>query len=221
MLKQIFKQLIPNFYLDYIHRLRIDQQIVDNYNGWRNLVWDRWVKEGEQLPPPHAVKQKVIADYQKKYNTKILVETGTLHGDMIEAQKRNFESVYSIELDQKLYNEAIERFKYDRKVHLILGDSGKKIFDIINSISTRAVFWLDGHYSGTYTALGDVECPIYGEIDGVFSGKIKDHILLVDDARCFVGENSYPTVEELYNYIKKYNPNYKMSVFVDILRFEV
>jgi hypothetical protein len=83
------------------------------------------------------------------------------------------------------------------------------------------LFWLDGHYSGGYTAKGSLECPILGEIDGVFSGEIQNHIILIDDARCFVGENSYPTKEDLYSYVLKYNKNYKMSVDCDIIRFEV
>ncbi len=221
MLKQFLKVILPSFYLDHIHKLKIDKQVVDNYETWRLKVWGEWERNGKELPPPHAIKQKVIADYQKKYNSNVLVETGTLHGDMIEAQKRSFKKVYSIELDKKLHSEAIERFKYDRNVKLVLGDSGVKIFEVIKEISEPAVFWLDGHYSGTYTALGDVECPIYGEIDGVFSGQVKNHILLVDDARCFIGQNSYPTIEELFNYIKKYNSKYTMSVDADIIRFVV
>jgi len=54
-----------------------------------------------------------------------------------------------------------------------------------------------------------------------FSGKIKNHILLIDDARCFVGENSYPTIEELRAYVLKYNNLYKMTVDCDIIRFEI
>lgn len=221
MLKKLLKNILPSFYLDHIHKSKVDKQVLENYENWRLKVLNEWEIAGKELPPPHAIKQKVISDYQKKYNIKILVETGTLHGDMIEAQKRSFKKVYSIELDKKLHLEAADRFKYDRNVKLVLGDSGVKIFDLIKEISYQSIFWLDGHYSGTYTALGNVECPIYGEIDGVFSGSINNHILLVDDARFFIGQNSYPTKEELYSYILKYNPKYKMNIEADIIRFQV
>jgi hypothetical protein len=220
-MKHLLKSFIPEFYFDYLHKKRIDSQVSINFEAWREKVWKNWKNDGAPVPPPHAVKQKVIADFQKKYSLKTLVETGTLHGEMIEAQKRCFQKVYSIELDEKLYNEAVTRFKYDRNVQLVNGDSGVKLFEVIKEIDTLTLFWLDGHYSGGYTALGELECPILGEIDGVFSGKIKNHILLIDDARCFVGENSYPTKEDLYAYILKYNKNYKMSVDCDIIRFEV
>jgi len=139
----------------------------------------------------------------------------------LKHKKRDFDKVYSIELDSKLFNEATKRFKYDRNVHLVHGDSGAKIFDIIHELDAQSIFWLDGHYSGGYTAKGFLDCPILGEIDGVFSGKIKNHILLIDDARCFVGENSYPTIEELRAYVLKYNNLYKMTVDCDIIRFEI
>jgi hypothetical protein len=221
MLKKIFKSLVPDFYLDHLHKQKIDKQIIFNYENWRDTCRNEWVKKGSPLPPPHAVKQKVISEYQKKHKCKILVETGTFHGEMIEAQKRSFEKIYSIELDDKLHSEASKRFIYDRNIHLIKGDSAVQLFEVIKKINEKSIFWLDGHYSGSYTALGNLECPIHGEIDGIFSGYIKNHIILVDDARCFVDENSYPTKEKLFNQIKNYNPEYKMSVEEDIIRFEI
>jgi hypothetical protein len=87
-------------------------------------------------------------------------------------------------------------------------------------LTTRSIFWLDGHYSGEGTALGAKECPIFAEIDGVFSSAIKNHILLVDDERCFTGSNSYPTKEELLKYVHKYNPNYKLKLMDDVILLE-
>jgi hypothetical protein len=220
-MKYLIKKIVPKFYLDYKHRQLVDFQELKNFKVWREKVWDNWIKEGNPIPPPHAVKQKIISDYKLKYNINNLIETGTLHGEMIEALKREFKTLFSIELDLKLFNEAKSRFKYDRNVNIVHGDSGLKIFDVIKLIDTKSIFWLDGHYSGTYTALGDLECPIFGEIDGIFSGKIKDHIILIDDARCFNGHNSYPAKEDLLDYIHKYNKNYKMSVDCDIIRLEV
>jgi len=112
-------------------------------------------------------------------------------------------------------------FKYDLNVKIIHGDSSIKMHDVIKEIKTQSIFWLDGHYSGTYTAKGEVDCPIYGELDCIFLGKIKNHILLIDDARCFTGENSYPKIEELNKYIIKFNKDYSMTVDCDIIRFEV
>jgi hypothetical protein len=48
---------------------------------------------------PHIVKQMAIAEYQQKYGYGTLIETGTYLGDMIEAQKKRFTHIISIELD--------------------------------------------------------------------------------------------------------------------------
>jgi hypothetical protein len=220
-MKQYIKKIIPEFYLDYRHKKRVDALTLASYKSWREEKLAQWIKDGKPLPPPHAVKQRVIAEYQSKYGVNTLVETGTFHGEMIEAQKRTFKTLYSIELDDTLYSAAVKRFKYDRNIHLLLGDSGEKITDVISVLENRAIFWLDGHYSGTYTALGDLECPILKELDGIFSGTFTNHILLIDDARCFVGANSYPTPEELLERVKQYNPNYLLSIDSDIIRLEV
>ena len=139
---------------------------------------------------------------------------------MIEAQKLFFNQLYSIELDKKLFKDAVNRFRYDRKIQIINGDSGKVMYELIKKINKRAIFWLDGHYSGTYTALGDLECPIYEELKAIFTSKIKNHIIIIDDARCFTGNNSYPSVLELKDFVLKYNSNYKMIIDTDSIRFE-
>lgn len=215
------KQFIPTFYLDFLHRKRIENLEEKSLLNWRQISYNDWLNSGKPTPPPHAVKQFVIDKYRIKHNISTLVETGTFRGEMINSQKVFFNNIYSIELDQKLHNEAKNNFKYYRHIHLIQGDSGKEIFNLIKKIDEKCIFWLDGHFSGMDTALGDLECPILGEIDGIFSGSIKNHILLIDDARCFTGNNSYPTIEELNAYVLKHNSKYKMEVDCDIIRFVV
>jgi hypothetical protein len=214
------KSIIPEFIKDYRHKQRIDKLQKASYLNWRKENYYKWEKEGKPIPPPHSVKQKVIHDYITKYGCEIFVETGTLHGDMIEAQKLFFNQLYSIELDKKLFKDAVNRFRYDRKIQIINGDSGKVMYELIKKINKRAIFWLDGHYSGTYTALGDLECPIYEELKAIFTSKIKNHIIIIDDARCFTGNNSYPSVLELKDFVLKYNSNYKMIIDTDSIRFE-
>ena len=67
----------------------------------KNII-SNWTKEGKKLPAPHVFKQSIIQDYQKKFNTKVLVESGTYLGDMIFAQLPFFDKLYSIELGDQL-----------------------------------------------------------------------------------------------------------------------
>ncbi len=188
----------------------------------RHVILKKWDKMGRPVPPPHELKQTVIEFYQQKYKCNVLVETGTYMGDMVEAQRENFDKIYSIELSEKLWKKAVKRFEKYPHIKIKQGDSGLMLNEITSELIEPAIFWLDGHYSAGITARGEKDCPIFGEIDAVFKNQKQfNHILLVDDARCFVGEGDYPTIEELTNYIKNYNNNYTVEVKDDLIRYTV
>ena len=205
----IKKILVPHFFL----RL------------WRNIKDEReerkWRKRGCPAPPPHSIKAKTIIEYQKKLRYNLLIETGTFMGEMVEVQKRRFDKVISVELGEDLFKGAKEKFKKDQNVTIVQGDSGKVLPKILDSVSEPAIFWLDGHYSSGVTAKGDKECPIFEEIDAIFDSEKLNHALLIDDARCFVGEGDYPTIDELTGYIKNKNQDYQVEVKNDIIRYVV
>ena len=160
-----------------------------------------------------------IAEYQQKYNISILVETGSFLGDMVEAQKRRFNQIFSIELGVDLYRNTFKRFKRNGHIKIFLGDSGKVLPNIRSEINEPASFWLDGHYSAGITAKGDKECPIYEELNAIFNSEKFNHILLIDDARCFNGEGDYPTIEDLSSFIKSRDKNYTVEIKNDIIRY--
>jgi hypothetical protein len=166
------------------------------------------------------VKQDTVKEFQKKYGFNILIETGTFLGDMVESQRNNFKNIYSIELQHDLAKKARERFKELKHVRILQGDSGKLLKGILEEVNEPAIFWLDAHYSGGLTARGDSDCPIYEEIDVIFE-KQRNHVLLIDDARCFNGQGDYPEIDQLTNYIQSKNPQYKVSVENDIIRFTI
>ena len=93
------------------------------YKFKQKKYYNKWQMSGCPAPPPHVVKQNTIKDYQRKYGCNILVETGTYKGDMIEAQKKNFKKIFSIELAPDLHKKAKKRFANDNKVMLLQGDS--------------------------------------------------------------------------------------------------
>ncbi|MDX1956860.1 MAG: hypothetical protein SFU20_15125 [Chitinophagaceae bacterium] len=181
------------------------------------VQFNDWVKNGKPFPPPHIVKQNAIKEYGQAFSIKTLVETGTYLGEMVEAQLPNFESIYSIELSEKLYKRGLKKFKNQPKVHLLQGDSGKVMRQITSQLSAPALFWLDGHYSGGITALGDKECPVIEELNIITSDNIP-HVILIDDARLFVGANDYPRVEDILSFCKNTGFNYKLENKDDILR---
>jgi len=179
---------------------------------------NRWEKSGRPLPPPHIVKQQVILDYARRSNIDVLVETGTYHVDMVEAMKSHFTTVYSIELAESLFFEVKRRFKSDQNVHLIHGDSAIEIEAILERLHERAIFWLDGHYSGGETANAATGNPIIQEVSQILSSTIKGHVILIDDARFFDTDSGYPPLSAVVDAAKSICPNVNVEVDLDIIR---
>jgi hypothetical protein len=215
--------VIKNIMYPYVSRKWKKNKTVQNWlkqnligqNEFRVLAFE-WQRFGEPSARPHILKQRTISAYQKKYNTTILVETGTYRGDMIQAQLPNFKELYSIELNVPLWEAAKERFRNNPNVKLLQGDSGKVLHELVPTLSAPTLFWLDGHYCGTETSKGELECPIYGELKAIFKSGII-HTILIDDARYFVGKRDYPTLKELTDFVHSTDQRYKLLVEEDII----
>ncbi len=177
-----------------------------------------WEKLGRSTPPPHIVKETLIKDYARRFNLKVLVETGTYLGDMVYAMKRSFSRILSFELDQALCEQAQRRFAADDHIEIIHGDSGQLIEKYLTTIDGPCLFWLDGHYSGGITARGSLETPIMSELSHILSHPIDGHVILIDDARCFTGRNDYPTLAELQSFVSERKSGWQFSVDKDVIR---
>jgi len=172
----------------------------------------------EQISPPHIVKQRVIRDYAKKYGLKFLVETGTYYGDMVEAMKADFDKIYSIELSKNLYEICLKRFEGLKNIELIHGDSGIELKYLMNKINQPTLFWLDGHYSGGVTAKGKKDTPIFEELQCIFDTQNREHVIIIDDVRCFGNIPSYPSIEELIDFIELKSSNIDIVIQDDSIR---
>lgn len=175
----------------------------------------RWTKRGKTLQPPHFIKQSLVRSYALVYSCDILVETGTYFGSMVNAVKDSFKNIYTIELDEKLYKRAKRKFTKYKHIRVLQGDSGKVLKDILTKLNEQALFWLDAHYSGGITA-GEKHSPIERELKKILSHRIKNHIILIDDAFNFTG-GDYPTMKELESLVKKLRPRTTISVKYNVI----
>lgn len=197
------------------------------YKNWKSRkekikedrrLYEEWHRNGRPVPPPHLVKQEAINYYRDKYGIDILVETGTYLGEMVEAQKKKFKQIFTIELDGNLYNNAVNKFRKDRHIKIYQGDSGEVLEKILPEIKDSALFWLDGHYSAGNTAKGELNTPIKKELRSILERNL-NHVILIDDARDFKGTDDYPTIQEVKDFVLGLDPEYKMDVQDDIIRF--
>jgi len=174
-------------------------------------------KENGEGPASNLSKQQVLKLLRKSSQCSILVETGTYLGDTLYALYNNFDNLYSIELSSLFYQKATKRFKKMSKIRLLQGDSGKVLKQLVPTLKGSAIFWLDGHYSGGLTAKGEKECPVFEELLSIFSSPL-EHYILIDDARLFIGQNDYPTLDELKHFVEQQKPDYSFVIANDAIR---
>jgi hypothetical protein len=178
----------------------------------------------EQIPS-YEVKREILKEYQGKYKLRTFVETGTFMGDTVDYFKDQFSEVISIELAADLAQKAKKRFDGVKNVTIIQGDSAQVLKKIVKNRKEPILFWLDGHYSSEFfvgdvfikTAKTDVDTPVVDELKTILECNT-DHIILVDDARLFVGLNDYPSISQVKKIVRKSGKKYAVKVELDIIR---
>ena len=141
----------------------------------------------EPLYMPIEARRDVIKDYANEYNIRVFVETGTADGLTTQSLIPYFDELYTIEIDEGLYNQAQLMFEREPKVECFLGDSGFVLSNVLEHwVDTPAIFWLDGHYCGGPTR-GTVDSPVIQELETCWTMAPKGSVILIDDARIFGG----------------------------------
>ena len=172
---------------------------------WKDVViphnhhmrYNGWLDGGRPIPAPPEVKSRNVLTLADLYGLDILIETGTYLGEMIAATKNRFRTIYSIEIYEPLAIRARENFASAKNVNIILGDSATELPKLVEKITEPVLFWLDGHYSGEGTGIGQSETPIIVEIDHIVRMRqgVGD-VIIIDDARCFDGTAGYPKLDD-------------------------
>ena len=181
-------------------------------------AFDKWNRAGRPVPAPPIVKQTIVDEYRRRFGLRVLVETGTFQGEMIAAMLGRFDRIYSIELDDRWFDEAWRRFGHRRDVRLLHGDSGTRLHDVLREIDRPALFWLDAHYSGPMTARGPLDSPIAQELEAIRAHPAPGHVILIDDVSYFTGTGGYPKLATLIEALGAQYPGAVVEVRDDILR---
>jgi hypothetical protein len=184
----------------------------------RRRVALQWQLRGRPLPPPHVVKQLAILRYQRTRKFATFIETGTFTGEMVEAMRKHFDHLISIEMSPEIHRQAVRRFAGDPRIELLLGDSAVILPGVLQRIQQPALFWLDGHFMGGGTARGRDDSPVRAELAALLAHPVRGHLILIDDARLFDGRGGYPTIPELRSVIEQHRPESSVEVNDDIIR---
>jgi hypothetical protein len=179
-------------------------------------LWDRLRLLGLPTPvsPTPAFKHRVIKGYSSGIDA--FVETGTYRGDTVEAMRRQFRAVWSIELAHDLAVDAQRRFVAWPHVTILEGDSAAVLPELVGGITYPCLFWLDGHWCGGETARAETETPLRAELQTVLA-RTEPDVILIDDAR-LLGTRGYPTVETVARLAGQAVPRRTLQISHDIAR---
>lgn len=187
--------------------------------SWKDARdWSAY-RRAPTLPPPHVVKTRAVAEYARRHEIGVLIETGTFEGEMARKCREAFREIHTIELDAGLAERAARRLGRWPWIHVHTGDSATVLPPLLERIEEPVLFWLDGHYSGEGTAHGAKETPLGEEIEAIAARRRPGDVVLVDDAR-LLGTGAYPTVEAIRARLADAHPGYRLALSDDILRWE-
>lgn len=170
------------------------------YVYWRSKPRRSWRLKGYPPPAPQRVKRAVLLRHSP--DLAAWVETGTHVGRMAEFLASRAEFVWTIEPDPSLFATARRRLAAKGNVKQICGtseDEFERVLVEAIALNKSICVWLDGHYSGGPTFLGNRETPIRDELCVLERnmGSFNSLTVFVDDFRSFGAatpvEGSYPT----------------------------
>ncbi len=157
-----------------------------------------WPCIGYRQPAPIRAKWAVLEKYGT--TTDIWVETGTYFGRTSRRLSKFASSVITIEPEPALARRAMRKFSKNPKIRVIEEYSEVALPVLLPELSGKVAFWLDGHFSGGATAMGEVVTPICRELE-VIEPHISSFLsitVFVDDFRLFASSR-----DEILDYPSK------------------
>jgi hypothetical protein len=167
--------------------------------------------------------------------TRQYIETGTYHGDGIQRVLGYYERIHSIELAEKYALEAAAKFINHTEVTVYHGNSKEVLPVLLTTISEPVTIFLDGHFSGGETAIGDEivdgysSAPLLTEIE-IIMARPYDDIVIIDDTRMFgqrgrlnagVKSHKWPEYDYDWTHINEDSVRARLKPGYDIIKNQI
>jgi predicted O-methyltransferase YrrM len=148
------------------------------------------------------------------------VEAGTAAGDTVAYFAPLATRVVTVELDPELHRRAADRFGGHENVAVMFGDAVHVVPEVVKGAESPPLVWLDGHFSGEGTAVGDEVEPAPTLLELLAPVSPSGTTIVVDDLRLFVVEPDYPGLDELVATARRAFPTGNLYVSLDALVIE-
>jgi hypothetical protein len=153
------------------------------------------------------MKYLTLRSLAKRTGARSFVETGTFLGVTSARCAGVFEEVVTIELDAALARRASEFLSGYPNVKVLQGDAVTLLPALFSDEKcAKTVVFLDGHFSGGITALGDVPEPAILELEILARHSHRICGIVIDDFRLFGLESGFPKKSELILAIERLFP---------------
>lgn len=159
----------------------------------------QWSKANFRVPTPQFIKTSVFQKYTD--NSTVWVETGTYKGTSTQFFSKYSKFVHTIEPEYNHYFSTKTELKDKgyKNIKFYNGTSEEMLNKILNDIECEKLsMWLDGHWSGGDTFLGENPTPLLEELKIIekYFQKFEKISILIDDIRDFNNNlepnNNYP-----------------------------
>ena len=139
---------------------------------------------------------EILEIYNKYPEYKILIknfiETGTYKAVTTRKMSNFFDTIYTMEIVETLFNESIEVTNKEgiTNINFYLGDSLNILPSIMNSLNGNSVFFIDAHQSGSDTNFNQKQrVPLLEELDIILGYNLNETIFIIDDVRFWKGQS--------------------------------
>lgn len=155
----------------------------------------------------------------------MFVETGTSYGETTRFMSRISKVCLTCEPSKDLYHLNVQKNRSIDNIRIWNAGSEECFGDMIQAISGRPLFFLDGHYSGPGTSLTDWYSPILRELD-LLKQRFSEGVVVIDDVRLFRSiqnelarsyEVGYPDLAVTVSKLRDAFPDNKVRIVGDCL----
>ena len=169
-----------------------------------------------------GIPKELVLQLKDIFKVTNFIETGTFKGRTTLWASKNFQQVFTVEYSSSLYEAAVKQFAGNPNITCLFGSSPVKLPEILDQLSTPAIFWLDAHWCGGSTYGEGDECPLIDEITLILQ-KPQNHIIMIDDARLLLkppskihASDQWPGLNEIISLLST-RPGYYTFTCEDVI----
>lgn len=174
-----------------------------------------------------SLDPSLVDALQIELELSVLVETGTFQGDTIELHQSSFDKIFSVELSEALWSDAVKRFQHNQHIQILHGNSQDKLRELVAELkSTGVLYWLDAHWCVASDTAGELsQCPLLEELQAIGSLNAES-VVLIDDARLFLAPplapheiSHWPSFHQIVTCLLSISEEHELMVVNDVIAF--